>query len=189
VKPGLAVTAAPRQVVLIVIVALLFGSSCDHPVEAPGGETAGIDESFDHELLRLFNEARRAPRRCGSTTLAPAHTLAPDPALAAAARSHAEDLVERETLDHVGRHGTEAAARATAAGFDGEVTGEVIAQGGHDRRLIVATLLESAGHCRAIMDHHASLVGVAMLPTRQGASTFVWVVVFGTRASMMPSRS
>ena len=69
-------TASPRQVVLFAVMALLFGSSCDRPVESRAGEAAAIDESFDHELLRRFNEARRVPRRCGSTTLAPAHPLA-----------------------------------------------------------------------------------------------------------------
>jgi uncharacterized protein YkwD len=133
------------------------------PAELPSEQ-----ELFEAEVVELTN-AERANALCGAV-----HT---DDRLAAAARAHSEDMVERDFFDHVNPDGDGPGERASAAGYDWWAS-ENIAWGYRTAEDVVAGWMNSPGHRRNILDCDVVAVGVGVADV--GGEPY-WTQMFGRR--------
>jgi len=92
------------------------------------------------------------------------------PALAAAARAHAQDMVSAGFFSHTGSNGSTVGTRLRAAGCDWSGAAENIAQGQTSPEEAMTTWINSAGHRANLLGNYTEL-GTA----RIGAT---WVMVF-----------
>lgn len=147
-------------------IALLTGallSGCS--VVAPPSQAA--------ELLGLVNQARSAPRSCGSTAFAAAAPLTLDARLTRAAQLHSRDMEATGNFSHTGSDGSTVGDRATAQGYAWSRIGEDIAAGFGSSASVMDAWLNSPGHCANIMDPKFRDLGT-------GVAGAYWTLDFGT---------
>jgi len=131
------------------------------------------------EVLRLTNEARNVPRRCGDQRYSTAPPLKWNPQLARAARTHSLDMAKRNALSHAGSAGRQVGARAEAAGYDWRAIGENIATGQGSPERVVAGWLASPSHCANIMSPRFDEMGAAYALNMGTETGIFWTQVFG----------
>lgn len=109
------------------------------------------------------------------------NALAQDGALERAAQGHSEDMVTRGFFDHVGPDGRDAGGRIDAAGYAWGAYAENIAAGQSTPRRVMAAWMNSAGHCRNILDPGVTElgVGVAALAATLPGGAGTWTQNFG----------
>lgn len=135
----------------------------DPPPEPPSEQ-----ELLEAEVVELTND-ERASAGCPEVHV--------DDRLAAAARGHSEDMVERDFFDHVNPDGDDPWDRAQAAGYDW-LASENIAWGYRTAEEVVAGWMNSDGHRRNILNCDVVAVGVGVAESSRGPS---WTQMFGRR--------
>ncbi len=136
-------------------------------------------ESFRDTMVAMVNESRQSPRQCGDSA-APATGLVKwNDALATAAVNHANDMVTVNFFSHTGSDGLSVADRAESAGYVWRAVGENIAAGQRDIAEVHQGWLDSAGHCRNIMNALYTEIGAACITNSATDFGSYWVVVFG----------
>lgn len=126
------------------------------------------------EVLRLVNEARSRPRRCGEKGFGSAPALAHDATLERAAAGHAQDMARHSYLEHRARDGSSPGERATRAGYAWRVVGENIASGQVRAQDVVQGWLASPGHCANLMQPAFSAMGVAYAVSLESEAGIYW---------------
>ena len=145
------------------------------PLVLPPQEEAG------RIILDLVNAARAQPRRCGDRQFGPAQPLGWHPDLAEAALAHSSDMAAHRQFSHRGSDGSEAAQRATRAGYRWTHIGENIAAGQTSPQEAVEGWLDSPGHCANLMNPQFSEMGAGYAVSRARLPGFpYWTQVFGT---------
>jgi len=145
------------------------------PLVLPPQEEAG------RIILDLVNAARAQPRRCGDRQFGPAQPLSWHPDLAEAALAHSSDMAAHRQFSHRGSDGSEAAQRATRAGYRWTHIGENIAAGQTSPQEAVEGWLDSPGHCANLMNPQFSEMGAGYAVSRARLPGFpYWTQVFGT---------
>jgi uncharacterized protein YkwD len=132
-------------------------------------------------VLRLVNEARARPRRCGADAFAAAPPLTWNDTLAEAARAHSLDMAEKNYFSHDDHAGDSVAQRATRAGYRWRHVGENIAAGVGDPGQVVAGWLASPGHCANIMAPDFADMGAAYAADPRSTLDIYWTQTFGKR--------
>ena len=112
-------------------------------------------------VLALVNAARAEPRRCGRDRFEPAPPLEMATTLTAAASLHAIDMAARGELTHDGSDGSDSGERMTRAGYTWQIAGENVAAGQPDAEAVVASWIQSPGHCATLMDARYTETGIA----------------------------
>jgi uncharacterized protein YkwD len=115
----------------------------------------------DAALFDLVNDFRAAQGRS---------PLATDAAVAAAARAHAQDMVNAGFFSHSGSNGSTVGTRLRTAGCDWTAAAENIAQGQTGPEAAMTTWINSAGHRANLLGAYTE-VGAAQIGT-------TWVLVF-----------
>jgi uncharacterized protein YkwD len=137
---------------------------------------------FEDEVRLLVNEFRSQPADCGvEGQFEPAAPLTMNPILRCSARLHSLDMFERAYFDHFTPDGVDPYQRMAAAGFEGSLLGENIAQGQRTPEEVMAAWMDSDGHCANIMRSEYTMIGIGYAPgaaARQGKSHF-WTQNFG----------
>lgn len=132
-------------------------------------------------ILQAVNVARASARICGEHAFAPAPPLQWSAALGDAALAHSRDMATRRYFNHRAKDGSEAAERATRAGYRWRRVGENIAFGQRTPEEAVAGWLDSPGHCANIMNRDFTEMGAAYGVTQeQQAGVIYWTQVFAT---------
>ncbi len=126
------------------------------------------------EALRLVNEARARPRRCGDRSFDPAPPLRLVPTLERAASAHAQDMARRSYLEHRAPDGSTPGDRATRAGYAWQAVGENIASGVFSAREAVDGWLHSPGHCANLMQPNFTEMGLAFSVNADSEAGIYW---------------
>ncbi|MEL6615453.1 MAG: CAP domain-containing protein [Bacteroidota bacterium] len=123
-------------------------------------------------MIDAVNEQRAEGARCGGEWYPPAPPLAWNGALEAAAARHSRDMAENRFFSHEGSDGSRVGERATQAGYAWSRVGENLARMDVSVRAVVAAWVDSAPHCRGMMDERYTEMGVAERDA-------YWTQVFG----------
>ena len=129
---------------------------------------------LEDEILVIVNQHRAAGATCGGQAMAPVAPLTMAPSLRCAARVHSKDMVDRGYFDHTNPEGEEPWDRMERAGYAWSTAGENIAAGNGTAAATMGQWMNSAGHCRNIMNGDFTDIGVGHVEA--GA---MWTQVFG----------
>jgi uncharacterized protein YkwD len=130
--------------------------------------------NFQTDLLREVNAARAQARSCGTVVKPAASALAWNNILFAAALGHSQDMAQRNFFAHTNLDGKTAGQRAISAGYNYAVLGENIAAGQRTVSEVMASWLDSPGHCNNIMDGVFSEIAVACVSTSRFEYPTYW---------------
>ncbi len=140
---------------------------------------AASAERFRDTMVAMVNDSRLEARQCGSRSSPAVGLVSWNDQLAAAALNHANDMVTFNFFSHDGSDGLSVADRAETTGYDWRAIGENIAAGQQEVAEVHQGWLESAGHCRNIMNSLYTEVGAACVTSDDTDFGNYWVVVFG----------
>ncbi|RZJ19781.1 MAG: CAP domain-containing protein [Haliea sp.] len=146
------------------LVALTSATSCAIP-------------GFRETLLARINAARAAGRSCGGQAQPAAGVLAWNDKLFSAAARHSVDMASRNYFSHTSPEGVDAAGRAVAEGYRWSALGENIAAGDVSVEGVMATWINSEGHCRNIMNPVFADVAVACVARAGTTWGTYWTMV------------
>jgi len=136
--------------------------------------SAGDMPAISAEALRLVNEARARPRRCGDRAFDATGPLRLDATLARAAEAHAQDMARRSYLEHRALDGSTPGDRATRAGYRWQAVGENLASGVFSAREAVEGWLQSPGHCANLMQPNFTEMGIAFAVNAGSEAGIYW---------------
>jgi uncharacterized protein YkwD len=139
----------------------------------------GDDRRVQQQVLAAVNVARSKGRRCGTKKYGPASPLALNDQLLKAASGHARELAKRDLISHQSADGSSEADRATRAGYEWKFVGENVAAGQNSAAEVVASWLDSPGHCGNIMDADFTQMAVAYVVDPKQKLGIYWVQMFG----------
>ncbi len=132
---------------------------------ADDGDSGGSIDSMRQAILDLTNRAR-ASAGCGR--------LRYSNQLERSAQSHANDMADHNYMSHTSRSGKNSDQRIRATGFNGDKTGENLANGFSSPEAVVKAWMNSPSHRRNIVDCKFKILGVGYV--RSGG---YWVQHFG----------
>ncbi|EYT79608.1 hypothetical protein CF54_30225, partial [Streptomyces sp. Tu 6176] len=135
------------------------------PPTAPAPSASAPSDSAAQILALVNNE--RAKAGCSALTA--------NPALAAAAQAHSEDMAAHRNMSHTGSDGSAPGDRITAAGYTWSTYGENVAYGYTDAAQVMAAWMDSPGHKANILDCAFKEIGVGL--AQPGG---YWTQDFGT---------
>lgn len=149
-------------------------------VSAPTLRVQAVPGSaFAQRVFELINAARAQARTCGAAAYAAAPALTYNAALERAAQGHAADMAAKNYFSHTSQDGRTFAQRITNAGYVWSTIGENIAAGYSTPEAVVAGWLQSAGHCRNIMNPGFKEIGVGYAYGAASSYKHSWVQDFG----------
>jgi uncharacterized protein YkwD len=149
------------------------------PVMAHAGQPSNVDSATTAaRVLELVNVARAHSRRCGGRLLEAAPPLTLSSTLTDVALRHARDMAQHGSLDHRGSDGSQPDQRVARAGYHWRVIGENIAAGQPTADAVVASWLDSPGHCTNIMGPEFTEMGIAFARAPSGNPAIYWAQVF-----------
>ncbi|WP_414657271.1 CAP domain-containing protein [Deinococcus sp. VB343] len=137
--------------------------------------------SEEQAVFEQLNAARATGRTCGSKFMPAAPAVTWNGYLAAAAKTHAEDMAAKGYFGHKSPDGRTPSMRAEAAGYTGWTEiGENIAAG-YTVRDVIQGWLDSPSHCETLMDPALKEVGMSYVYKPGSKFGTYWVQDFGTR--------
>lgn len=140
------------------------------------------------EVLAVANKARAAGRTCGDRQFMAAPPLKLNPTLSESARSHSEDMAEKNYFDHVSPDGSRPLDRVRRAGYVGSPIGENIAAGADKAADVVAGWLRSPTHCANLMNPAFREIGVGVGASSGSEFGIYWTAVLGAPDADGPNR-
>ena len=145
------------------------------PFGAPALENAA---DASQRVLKLANEARARPRRCGGTQFQAAPPLKLEQRLNEAASVQARDMARHNMLEHEGTDGSTPAIRITRTGYAWRTVGENVASGPTSADEVMEGWLDSPGHCANLMNPRFTEMGIAYVVDPRSESGVYWSQVF-----------
>lgn len=125
-------------------------------------------------LLKLINDARSEPRKCGNTNYEATKPMIWNLKLECAAQNHSLDMNKKSYFDHTSKNGKKPWDRAEKCGYSYQTIAENIAYSSNGvENDIIIMWLESPGHCANIMDPNHTEFGV-------GKSGIYWTQVLAS---------
>jgi len=131
-------------------------------------------------ILALINQARAVPRNCGTTRYPAVAPLALNAQLNQASQAHAQDMATNNYFSHTSRDGTSPWTRIQRTGYSYRYAAENIAAGYSTNALVVQGWLNSAGHCRNIMNGNLKDLGVGYAYSSTARYHHYWVTDFAS---------
>ena len=149
------------------------------PPTATAGGPAQPQEQFlpeAEEILRLVNEFRSQPRRCGRTSFQAAPPLSLDPLLVQAAFDHSQDMALNNYYAHRSRDGRGPGDRIEATGYSHRGWRENIFAGPKTVERAFQGWVESPGHCANMMSSEMEEMGIAYVRSDSGRWNDYWTM-------------
>lgn len=132
----------------------------------------------DKQMLTQVNIARSQPRDCSSVNYPAVAPLAWHCTLDDVAYAHSRDMGDYNFFSHTGSDGLAVGDRVRNAGYDWSAVGENIAAGQQTIDIVMATWLDSPGHCANIMDSAYKEFGAASYSVYGSDYPLYWTQVF-----------
>ncbi len=154
------------------------GDAAREESEHSNGESCAITEA-QQKMLDEINKARAQARSCGDEEFAAAPPVTWNCKLEQAAWAHTEDMVNNNFFSHTGSDGLHAGDRIDATGYRWKVYGENLAAGFLTEKETIDGLLNSAGHCKNIMNPKFSEFGSARMFVDGNDFVSYWTHEFG----------
>jgi uncharacterized protein YkwD len=134
------------------------------------------ENTVDKEtVLRIINAYRAAGCNCGKAgTFAPATPVKWNDTLELAAIVHSSDMYAKKFFSHKGSDGSRMGDRIKRLGYNWTMCGENIGRGYLTEDQVINGWMNSAGHCRNIMNPNFNEIGVARVGD-------CWTMVLGAR--------
>lgn len=172
-----------KSKVFLLVTSLLVVASCSGSAVVNANQAYYCEPSakVKAEMLRLINQARAVPKRCGWKKYNAAPPVRWNSQLAIAAKKHSDDMARHNFFTHNGSDGRQVDSRATSVGYRWQNIAENIYAGAPNSASAVAGWIKSAGHCKNLMNPVYKEMGVAC--SRNGATGYVTyhTQVFGKR--------
>jgi uncharacterized protein YkwD len=139
--------------------------------------------AFENEVLVLVNQRRAAGATCPTYgAKPPVGALTMNGALRCAARKHNKDMITNKFFSHTGTGNTTPWARFASAGYGSyKAAGENIAAGQNTPAAVVAGWMNSAGHCKNIMDGAFKELGVGYAYDANSQYKHYWTQGFAAK--------
>jgi uncharacterized protein YkwD len=142
--------------------------------------TSSPNGTFEEEVVRLINEARRAKG---------VPPLSISPALTSAAYSHSSHMRDQGCFSHQCEGEASASSRACEAGYEPYgwgacYIGETIAAGFQTPASVVDAWLASSGHYGILLDSALREIGVGYVSG--GSYGYYWTADFGSQPDVIP---
>jgi uncharacterized protein YkwD len=147
------------------------------PLDLPSVKDA---KEVAREVLRLVNEARAQPRKCGGTSYKATQPVQLSATLNRAALLHAQDMARNSHFEHHGTDGSTPAERATRVGYRWRHVAENIAAGAPTAAAVVEGWIKSPGHCANIMGAEYREMGIAYALNSKSKAGIYWAQTFAT---------
>lgn len=144
----------------LLVTCSLFLTACNPTTISTSTNNAPVSVNKT-ELLTLVNQARSNSRSCGNTSYSSAPALQWNSLLEQAAQIHSNDMNQNNFFSHTGSNGSDVGDRLSQVGYNVSYHGENIANGYPTEQSVIDGWLESAGHCRNIMNPNYTQMGVA----------------------------
>ena len=157
-------------------------------------DASARDEALAEESITLINDIRQRLDACGAEEpLGPPKfrqvvmpekrrtMLSWNDRLAAVAARHGRAMVAQQFFDHIDPKGRSVGHRATEGGYVWRVVGENLAAGQDSLTDAFEGWLQSASHCRNMIDERFTEFGLARVRSADPDDVYgtYWVIVFG----------
>ena len=126
------------------------------------------------KLLELVNNYRKKGCNCGGQYMSPTEPVVWNDLLEFAAQKHSNDMDKNNFFSHTSSNGKNPGDRISEAGYKWKTYGENIAKGRKTENDAITGWMNSADHCKNIMNPNFREMGVA-------ASGNYWTQIFGKR--------
>jgi len=133
------------------------------------------------ELLQAVNAVRAAGAVCGSNVYRATHDLNWNNMLQKSATGHSRDMAHSQVFSHVSSNGDTLLQRVQATGYDLRAAGENIAAGQGSVKEVIASWLNSPGHCKNMLEPSYQDIGVACIRNEGSPYGFYWTMNLGRR--------
>ena len=133
------------------------------------------------ELLQAVNAVRAAGAVCGSKIYRATHDLNWNNMLQKSATAHSRDMADNKMFSHVSSNGDTLLQRVQTTGYDLRAAGENIAAGQGSVKEVIASWLNSPGHCKNMLEPSYQDIGVACIRNDSAPYGFYWTMNLGGR--------
>lgn len=137
--------------------------------DAPGDASSPTAQA----VLDLVNAWRTQGCNCGGQNMPPVPALTLNSQLNQAASNHSNDQAAMRNMQHVGSDGSQVGERVSRTGYSWQRVGENIAWNYRSPEAVVDGWVNSAGHCRNMMNANYRHMGLAV-------RDWYWTQVFAT---------
>ena len=135
-------------------------------------------DDFADQMLYAVNVARSEARSCGGQMMPAAEPLTWDYSLEQAAYVHTSDMANSGVMGHIGSDDSTPSERVDAQGYDWSAVAENVAAGQDDIDAVMTAWLNSAGHCKNIMNANYTQMGAASVSNPDTQYDIYWTQVF-----------
>ncbi|MCO5234582.1 MAG: CAP domain-containing protein [Chitinophagales bacterium] len=146
-------------------------SKDDKPENLKSSYLSDIDGD---KMLKIINQYRAKGCKCGSDSLPPVNALKWNVLLEKAALRHSKDMNNNNLFNHTGSDSSKANERIKAEGYAYSYWAENILMGTNSLEVAMDAWMNSAGHCKNIMNKNIEEIGAAKVGT-------YWTQDFGSR--------
>lgn len=120
-------------------------------------------QGIQAELLLTINAVRAAGAVCGTSVYRATQGLNWNKMLQQSAAEHSRDMAQNHMFSHVSTDGGTLLQRIQATGYSLSAAGENIAAGQGSVQAVIASWLNSPGHCKNMMEPSYQDIGVACI--------------------------
>ena len=136
--------------------------------------------NFESEVIAMVNQRRAAGATCGGVSKPAVPAVVLDTRLRCAARKHSKDMAVNNFFSHTGTGNTLPWDRMKLAGYTYNAAGENIAANQDSAAAVMASWMNSTGHCNNIMNGSFKKLGVGYYYRASGAAyKHYWTQDFG----------
>lgn len=136
-------------------------------------------QGIQGELLQAVNAVRAAGAVCGSSVYRATHDLNWNNMLQKSAAGHSRDMAQNQMFSHISSNGGTLLQRIQASGYSLSAAGENIAAGQGSVKEVIASWLNSPGHCKNMLEPSYQDIGVACIRNDGAPYGLYWTMNLG----------